>query len=212
MTSTPFIVAIDGPAASGKGSLARRLAETLGFPHLDTGLLYRKTGIDVLKGGGNPGDEATAIAAAKALNPAGLDDPALKSDEAGTAASRVSGFPGVRDALYNFQVNFARTHKDGAILDGRDIVTVICPDAPVKLFITASPEVRAQRRLKELESRGIPATYADVLADMIERDRRDTERTTAPLKPAPDAHIIDTSAMDPAAVLEAALTIIAAAR
>ncbi len=212
MTSTPFIIAIDGPAASGKGSLARKLAQTLGFAHLDTGLLYRKTGMDVMRGGGNPDDEAMAIAAAQALNPAELDDPALKSDEAAVAASKVSRFAGVRAALHAFQVNFASENGAGAVLDGRDIGTVICPEAPVKLFITASTEVRALRRLRELESRHIAATYDAVLADMVERDKRDTERAAAPLKPADDAHIIDTSAMTPDAVLQAALALIDRAR
>lgn len=212
MTSTPFIIAIDGPAASGKGSLARKLAETLGFAHLDTGLLYRKTGMDVVRGGGDPNDEQAAIAAARALNPAELDDPALKSDEAAVAASKVSRFAGVRAALHDFQVDFASANASGAILDGRDIGTVICPAAPVKLFVTASVEVRAVRRLKELESREIAASYDEVLADMTERDKRDTERAAAPLKPAPDAHIIDTSDMTPAAVLQTALALIDQAR
>lgn len=208
----PFIIAIDGPAASGKGSLAKKLAAHLGFAHLDTGLLYRKIGLDVLKSGGNPGLEADAIAAAKTLDASALDDPTLKSDEAGNAASQVGQFAAVRNALFQFQRDFAQKNAAGVILDGRDIGTVICPDATVKLFITASAEVRAERRLKELQDRGIAARYADVLADMKERDARDSGRSAAPLKPAADAHILDTSTMTPDEVLEKALFIIAQAR
>lgn len=209
---TPFIIAIDGPAASGKGSLARKLAEKLGFPHLDTGLLYRRVGLDVVQAGGDPADEASALAAAKALDPAKLADPALKSDEAGNAASKASQYASVRAELLDFQRNFVTANASGAVLDGRDIGTVICPVAPVKLFITASTEVRAERRLKELLASNRPASFEDVLEDMKARDARDMDRTAAPLKAAPDAHIIDTSDMTPDAVLAAALDLVAKAR
>jgi len=210
--TTPFIIAIDGPAASGKGSLARKMAQKLGFPHLDTGLLYRRVGLDVQAAGGDPADEMAALAAAKALDPAQLTDPALKSDEAGNAASQASQYASVRAELLDFQRNFVTAHASGAVLDGRDIGTVICPDAPVKLFVTASTEVRAKRRLKELQGSGRTATYDEVLADMRARDARDTGRDTAPLKPADDAHIIDTSEMSPEAVLEQALSLVNQAR
>lgn len=210
--TTPFIIAIDGPAASGKGSLARHLAARLGFAHLDTGLLYRRVGLDVLQSGGDPADEALALAAAKKLDPAMLQDPVLKSDEAGSAASKASQYASVREALFTFQRNFVLQHKKGVVLDGRDIGTIICPEAAVKLFITASTEIRAERRLRELQGNGIAATYEDVLADMKVRDERDTGRTVAPLKPAPDAHIIDTSDMTPDEVLAKALELVAAAK
>lgn len=209
---SPFIIAIDGPAASGKGSLARKLAQTLGFAHLDTGLLYRRVGLDVLAQDGNPDDEEAAVKAAKALNPHDLADPALKNDEAGVAASKVSRFQGVRDALFAFQRDFAATANPGAVIDGRDIGTVICPDAPVKLFVTASTEIRAKRRLNELQSAGINATYEAVLEDMQARDARDQGRAAAPLKAAFDARLIDTSFMTPDEVLETALRIVGQAR
>lgn len=210
--TTPFIIAIDGPAASGKGSLARKLAAHLDFPHLDTGLLYRRVGLDVVNAGGDPADEALALAAAKALDPATLNDPALKSDEAGNAASQASQYASVRAELLDFQRNFIASNASGAVLDGRDIGTVICPDAPVKLFVTASTEVRAERRLKELSASGRTVGFEEVLEDMKARDARDTGRSAAPLKPALDAHILDTSDMTPDAVLSAALKIVAAAR
>ena len=212
MSSSPFIIAIDGPAASGKGSLARKLAAHLGFPHLDTGLLYRRVGLDVVQTGGDPANETLALAAAKTLDPAKLADPALKSDEAGNAASKASQYASVRAELLDFQRNFVTSNASGAVLDGRDIGTVICPDAPLKLFITASTEVRAERRLKELLASGRPASFEDVLADMKARDERDTGRSAAPLKAADDAIIIDTSDMTPDGVLSAALELVAKAR
>lgn len=208
----PFIIAIDGPAASGKGSLARKLAQKLGFAHLDTGLLYRRVGLDVARAGGDPADEALALAAARTLDPAMLADPALKSDEAGNAASKASQYASVRAELLDFQRNFIKENAGGAVLDGRDIGTVICPEAPIKLFITASTQVRAERRLKELLAADRPASFEAVLADMQARDARDMDRAAAPLKPASDAHIIDTSDMTPDAVLDAALRIVSNAR
>ena len=173
----PFIIAIDGPAASGKGTIARALAAHFGFHHLDTGLLYRATGAK----GGDP------VAAARSLQPADLDRPDLRSAEAGLAASRIAAIPDVRAALVDFQHRFA-AQEPGAVLDGRDIGTVICPGAAVKLYVTASDHVRAQRRAAELG-----ADADDILIQLQERDRRDSERATAPLKPAADAVLLDTS-------------------
>lgn len=194
------IIAIDGPAASGKGTIGRKIAEKLGFAFLDTGALYRAVGHIVLTAGHDPADEQAAIAAAltlrDTLQPADLDNPALRSDEAGSAASKVAAISGVRNALLDLQKSFAKQPPEGfqgAVLDGRDIGTVICPDADAKLFIKASTEVRAERRYKELQSRGIDVTKATILTDMRERDERDSTRSTAPLKPAEDALILDTS-------------------
>jgi cytidylate kinase len=216
---TPFVIAIDGPAASGKGTLARTLAGRLGYAYLDTGALYRLVGHKVLESGGDAGDEAAALYAAqnlsRTLKPDDLQNPALRTDNVGQAASKVAKFAGVRAALLQFQKDFAAKPPagvSGVILDGRDIGTVICPDAPVKLFVTASVEERSKRRYLELTSKGISTTMDEVLADMKERDARDSGRDTAPLKPADDAHILDTSQMDAAAVLEKALSIIATAR
>lgn len=196
------VIAIDGTSASGKGTLARRLAQELGFAWLDTGKLYRHVGLSVLCAGGDPADEAAAAAVAGTMragfDPQALQNPALTTDEAGQAASRVAVFPAVREALLACQQDFARNPPEGAkgaVLDGRDIGTVICPDAPLKLFIDAAPEIRAERRFKELQSKGISVTYDAVLADMRERDRRDSGRDTAPMKPAPDAVPIDTGAL-----------------
>lgn len=173
----PFIIAIDGPAASGKGTIARALASHFGFHHLDTGLLYRATGAK----GGDP------VAAARSLQASDLDRPDLRSAEAGQAASRIAAIPEVREALVAFQHRFA-AQEPGAVLDGRDIGTVICPDAAVKLYVTASDQVRALRRAAELG-----ADADEMLAQLQERDRRDSERETAPLRPAPDAVLLDTS-------------------
>ena len=173
----PFIIAIDGPAASGKGTIARALASHFGFHHLDTGLLYRATGAK----GGDP------VAAARSLQASDLDRPDLRSAEAGQAASRIAAIPEVREALVAFQHRFA-AQEPGAVLDGRDIGTVICPDAAVKLYVTASDKVRALRRAAELG-----ADADEMLAQLQERDRRDSERATAPLRPAPDAVLLDTS-------------------
>lgn len=192
------IIAIDGPAASGKGTLARRLAEELGFDYLDTGLLYRAVGMAVLRSGSNPDDAQAATAAAESLAVQDIYAPGLRSDDAAQAASKVAVIPSVRAALLAFQRRFAAQppRGRGAILDGRDIGTVICPDAPVKLFVTASVEKRAQRRLKELQDRGLPAIESHVLAEMKERDARDSQRSAAPLKAAEDALVIDTTDRD----------------
>jgi cytidylate kinase len=215
--NTPAIIAIDGTAASGKGTLARRLGALLGYPCLDTGKLYRYVGVAVLDSGGNPDDDDDATRAAErlkdTLQPEDLRNPALETDRAGQAASKVARFPGVRNALLLFQKNFAAQPPGsaaGAILDGRDIGTVICPEAPVKIFVTADVKIRAQRRHKELQSKGISVTYDAVLADMLERDARDAGRKDAPMKPAGDALMLDTSEMSIDAVLDAALAYIKA--
>lgn len=191
-----FTVAIDGPAAAGKGTIARAVAAHFGFGYLDTGLLYRATGAKVTDG-------LDPVAAAKELTEADLARTDLRSAAAGQAASRVAAIPEVRAALVAFQRDFAR-RDHGAILDGRDIGTVICSDADVKLFVTASDAVRAERRWRELADPAL--TLDDVLADLRARDRRDSERAAAPLRPADDAVILDTSAMDIAAAVDAAIT------
>ena len=180
-----FTVAIDGPAAAGKGTISKAVAAHFGFAHLDTGLLYRAVGARVLAG-------VDPVAAAMALNPADLEDAALRSPEVADAASRVAVIAAVRDALTAFQKVFAR-REGGAVLDGRDIGTVICPEAEVKLFVTASPQARAGRRHAELIARGMGATPEGVLADVTARDARDQGRAVAPLRPAADAVVIDTS-------------------
>lgn len=180
-----FTVAIDGPAAAGKGTISRAVAARFGFAHLDTGLLYRAVGAKVAEGAG-------PVAAAEGLQAADLARGDLRSAEAGQAASRVAAIPGVRAALVAFQRRFAR-QAGGAVLDGRDIGTVICPGAEVKLYVTASDAVRARRRWLELAAKGDAISEAEVLADLIERDRRDSERAAAPLKPAPDALLLDTT-------------------
>ncbi|HKO09528.1 MAG TPA: (d)CMP kinase [Alphaproteobacteria bacterium] len=203
-----MIIAVDGPAASGKGTLARRLAEYFDLAHLDTGLLYRAVGHGVLKAGGNPADPRAAEAAARALTLAAVCDPALRRDAAGNAASQVAALPGVRAALVELQRRFAHSPpggKRGAVLDGRDIGTIICPDAEVKLYVTASREVRAERRHKELLKRGLDSIYARVLQDLEERDARDAARAAAPLKPAADAFVLDTSALDADQAFKAAV-------
>ncbi len=191
---TAPIVAIDGPAAAGKGTLARRLAEALGLPHLDTGLLYRAVGRRVLDAGGDPSDPAIAEAAALALIPADLGRADLRGPDADAAAAAVAGIPAVRTALLAFQRGFGAA---GAVLDGRDIGTVIFPDAPVKLFVTASLAARARRRWLELHARGVAASPEAVEADMRARDAADAARAAAPLRPAPGAMILDTTELDP---------------
>ena len=188
------VIAVDGPAASGKGTLARKLAAHYGYDYLDTGKLYRAVGLAVLTAGKDPSDEDAALDAAKSIDPARLDDPALSGDDAAAAASKVAAIGPVRAALKDFQLAFA-ARQPGAVLDGRDIGTVICPAAPAKLFVTASVEVRAERRHKELLSRGEDSIYARVLQELKERDERDTNRADAPLRPADDAQVLDTSAM-----------------
>ena len=207
-----MIIAIDGPAGSGKGTLARSLAAHFRFAYLDTGLLYRAVGYAVLAAGQNPDDPDAATRAAEALDPAGLDNPALRGEDTAQAASKVSAIPSVRAALLAFQRRFAQTPPNGApgaVLDGRDVGTVVCPDADVKLFLTASAEVRAERRVKELRGRGLEAIYARVLQDMNERDTRDRARAVAPLTPADDALVLETSTLDADAVFERALRHIA---
>lgn len=202
-----MIIAIDGPAASGKGTLGKRLAAHYGLRHLDTGLIYRAVARALIDAGQPLDREDEAAAAARRLDPAQLDDPVLKTDPVGRAASQISVFPAVRAALVAFQRDFAR-QPPGAVLDGRDIGTVICPDADVKIFVIADPRVRAARRYRELIGRGEAADEAAVLADIEARDARDRNRVLAPLKPAPDAHSLDTSALDIDAAVAAAIAIV----
>jgi len=204
------IIAIDGPAAAGKGTLARRVAAELGFDYLDTGLIYRAVGMKVVSLRGDLSNEAMAEAAAKALEPKDLSGDHLRTDQAAQAASKVAAIPGVRAALLDFQRRFAERPPGGkgAVLDGRDIGTVVCPQAPVKLFVTASVEKRAERRLKELLERGLPAIHEAVLADMRERDERDSNRSVAPLTAADDAFVLDTSDLDADQAFAAALQVI----
>jgi cytidylate kinase len=201
------IVAIDGPAASGKGTLARRLAAHYGLPHLDTGLLYRATARALLDEGRRLEDVATAVKAARGLALIDFDEAALRGREMGEAASIVAAIPEVRAALVEAQRRFAG-RTSGAVLDGRDIGTVICPDAEVKIFVTASPETRAQRRALELRSRGEASNYAKVLADILHRDQRDSSRAAAPLKPASDALILDTTDLDVEGTFREALRLV----
>jgi cytidylate kinase len=202
-----MIIAVDGPAASGKGTLGRRLAAHYGLRHLDTGLIYRAVGKAMLEGGHRLDDVERAVRAANALVPATFNETELKRHAVGEAASVVSAIPQVRAALLAFQRDFGRT-PPGAVLDGRDIGTVICPDAAIKLFVTASPQARAERRYRELRERGADTIKPRVLAEMAERDRRDSERAAAPLKAAPDAYHLDTSDMDADAAFAAALAFI----
>lgn len=206
------IIAIDGPAAAGKGTLARRVAAELGFDYLDTGLIYRAVGMNVDRAGFDPADPARAGEAARDLQPEDLQADDLRGDDAAQAASKVAVIPEVRAALLDFQRRFAAYPPGGkgAVLDGRDIGTVVCPDAPIKLYVTASAETRAQRRLLELQSKGVDTNFATVLTEMRERDERDSSRAVAPLKPADDAHILDTSEMDAAAAFDAAIAFIRA--
>lgn len=203
--SQSFIIAIDGTFASGKGTLAKRLAEQYGLAHLDTGKLYRAVARDVLAAGGALDNADGAATVAARIDASTLDDPYLKSGEIGAAASKVSVHPPVRDALYRLQREFA---AQGAVLDGRDIGTVICPDATVKLFVDADPDVRAQRRHAELLGYGEAVTFERVLADLRERDHRDMNRPVAPLKPAADAHLLDTTDLSIDAAVSTAVTLI----
>lgn len=200
----PFTVAIDGPAAAGKGTIGRAVAERFGLAHLDTGLLYRAVGAQVLTG-------ADPVEAARNLNAQALESDALRTAPVAEAASRAAVIPEVRAALLDFQRAFAR-RAGGAVLDGRDICTVICPQAEVKMFVTATPEVRAERRFVELTKRGHAPVFEEVLADVQARDRRDSERAAAPLKPAEGAHVLDTSQLGIDAAVEAAIAIVEAAR
>ena len=206
-----YVVAVDGPAASGKGTLAQRLAERLGLAHLDSGLLYRAVGLCMRRGGHDLADRAAAVACAKAVTAAMLDDPELRTEETGNAATVVAAYPEVRAALVDFQRNFAANPPpgtNGVVMDGRDIGTVILPCATHKIFVDAGPEIRAKRRHKELQERGVKSIYARVLQDMKERDARDRSRSVAPLVPAEDAYVLDTTGLDADAVLSAALDFI----
>ena len=206
-----MILAIDGPAASGKGTLARRLARHFDLAHLDTGGLYRATALHALDSGGDPADPKVAEKAAKAVRAADLGDPRLREERVAQAASVVAAIPAVRQALLDFQRDFARhppAGARGAVLDGRDIGTVICPGADAKLFVVAAVEARAARRLKELREAGEPAIYEAVLQDMKDRDARDSERRAAPLVPADDAFVLDTTQLDADAAFAAALDFI----
>lgn len=206
-----MIIAIDGPAASGKGTLGKRLAAHYGLRHLDTGLLYRAVAHALIDTGRAPSDTAAAVAAARALDPARFDAAVLKGHKVGEAASVVSAIPEVRAALLDLQRDFAAT-PPGAVLDGRDIGTVICPHADVKIFVTASPEVRAARRAREYRAAGLSVDETEVLADIVARDKRDTSRAVAPLKQAPDAHLLDTTGLDIDAAVRAAIDVVEAVR
>ncbi len=210
-----MIIAVDGPAASGKGTLARKLSKHFDLAYLDTGSLYRAVALSVLRAGADPSDDAAALEAAQRLDPSKIDETAIRTAEIGEAASIVAAMVPVREAIRDLQREFARKppdHKKGAVLDGRDIGTVICPDADIKLFVEASLEERARRRFLELT--GAPSDQAatltqdDVLADLRARDARDRNRTASPLKPAPDAHLLDTTNLSIEAAFEAACDIV----
>ena len=210
-SSEHFVVAVDGPAASGKGTIANRLALMLGLPVLDTGLLYRAVGMLTHKAGEDLDNEDAATAAAAMLSADQLENPALRTRAAGEMASRVGAHPRVRAALLEFQRTFAQ-QEGGAVLDGRDIGTVICPEAAAKLYVTATPEVRADRRWKQLQGQGEAVAYDDVLADIRKRDERDGGRSAAPMKPATDATLLDTTEMTIEQAADAARRIVEAAR
>lgn len=208
-----MIIAVDGPVAAGKGTLARRLAAEFGFAYLDSGSLYRAVAARVLRAGGDPADSAQAAAAAVALTPGDLVATDLRAEKVGNAASVVAAHPDVRRALLDYQREFADHPPGGAkgaVLDGRDIGSVVCPDAPVKLFVTASPAARARRRYLELQAADPAVGEAAVMADLQARDARDSARAVAPLKPAPDAHLLDTTNLDIEAAFAAARAIVAA--
>ena len=206
-----MIIAVDGPTASGKGTIAARLAKHYGLKRLDTGSLYRAVGLAVLDAGGEPGDEAAAVAAAEALDLGAIDESRIRSSAAGLAASKVAAIPAVRAVLRRAQRAFA-TDPAGAVLDGRDIGTVICPDADVKLFVTADLEVRTKRRLNELRARGETIEFDELKAQIAERDSRDAGRKDSPLYQAPDAHLLDTTALNIDEAFAAARRIVDAAR
>lgn len=200
------LIAVDGPAASGKGTIARAIAKHFGLPHMDTGLLYRAVALNLWRWGGDPSSEFEALRACDDLG-FDPDDPELRSEPVSRIASTISAYPSVRAALLKRQQDFAR-QSGGAVLDGRDIGTVIAPDADVKLFVTATREIRAERRLKELTGRRMNAHYEDVLADLAARDARDSSREVAPLKPADDAILLDTSSLDPQEAVAEAVRLI----
>jgi CMP/dCMP kinase len=206
-----MIIAIDGPAASGKGTLAKRLAQHYGYRHLDTGVIYRAVAQALMRTGADLRDETLAVSAALSLDRQKFDDPALKSQQVGEAASVVSAIPRVREVLVDFQRQFA-AHPPGAVLDGRDIGTVICPHADVKIFVVADPKIRAHRRTLEARARGEAVDEAAVLEDILKRDERDSNRAVAPLKPAADAYLLDNSNLDIEAGVRAAIDIVEAVR
>ena len=202
-----MIIAVDGPAASGKGTLARKLASYLGLAYLDTGAIYRTVALAVLKSGGDPGEEADAVAAAKLYRAHMYPDAALRTEDVSKAASIVAAHAKVRSEVIGIQRKVANT-PPGAVLDGRDIGTIVCPDADIKFFVTASAEERARRRSKELETRGETADFRSILEEIARRDERDRTRTVAPLKAAPDAHLLDTTSLDIEATFQAARRIV----
>jgi len=202
-----LIIAVDGPAASGKGTLARRLAAHLGLAYLDTGAIYRAIALKALESGGSLQDEETAVRAAKAYRPQMYPDAALRTEAVSKASSIVAAHKRVRAEVIGIQRKVAHT-PPGAVLDGRDIGTIVCPDAEVKFYVTASPEERARRRWRELEARGQGGVYADILEEIVKRDERDRTRPVAPLKAAPDAHLLDTTSLDIEATFQAARRII----
>ena len=206
-----MIIAIDGPAAAGKGTLARRLADHFGYAYLDTGGLYRAVALSLLRNDILPEDEAAAVHASASLNMSVLNDPALRHETTGTAASKVAAMPKVRSNLLEFQRKFSAfppDNKVGAVLDGRDIGTVVCPNADIKFFVTATAEERAHRRHAEIEARGDSANYSEILADVQARDARDMGRKEAPLVAAEDAHLLDTTELDIDAVFLRAVTLV----
>lgn len=202
-----MIIAVDGPVAAGKGTLARRIASHFNLIYLDTGALYRAVGLYLIRAGQDPANQEAALLAAEHVGDIDPADPALRDEETGKAASVVAVNQGVRDALLEYQRNIAKS-PEGAVLDGRDIGTVVCPEADVKLFVTASAEVRAERRFQELKAKGEAVTYEEILDDLKVRDARDSGRKSAPLAKAADAHLLDTSKLDIEAALERAIEII----
>ena len=206
-----FVIAVDGPAASGKGTVASRLAALYGYPMLDTGLLYRAVGMRLLNASGDLDDAVAAEAAAKGLDLAELENAEVRTRAAGEAASRIAVHPGVRAALFDLQRRFT-TREPGSVIDGRDIGTVIAPEAPAKLYVTASPEVRAERRWKQLTGQGEQVTFEDILADIHKRDARDGGRENAPMTQAADAILLDTSEMTIEQAFDAARRIVETAR
>jgi len=208
MPKPALVIAIDGPAAAGKGTLARRLAAQYGLPHLDTGLLYRAVARRVIDAGGDPADPAAAEDAARALLPEDTRRDDLRGPPVDGAASQVAAIPAVRAALLAFQRDFAA--REGAVLDGRDIGTVVCPGAPAKLFVTASTAARGERRWRELQARGVPANLARVTADLAARDAADAARDAAPMKPADDSILLDTTELDADTAFARACELVAA--
>ena len=207
MNENPIVIAIDGPAASGKGTLARRLAEHFSLPHLDTGLTYRAVGYALMQAGLPLDREELAEIVAENIDLGSLDRETLSAHEVGEAASKIAVMGNVRRLLVEAQQSFARSGS-GAVLDGRDIGTVVCPDADVKLYVTASPEIRAGRRHREVDEKSGGAAYEDILADIMRRDERDMARADSPLRPAEDAHLIDTTEMTIEAAFQQALAIV----